>query len=295
MARNSPRARSLARVLRDVRERSGLSERDVARRIGVSNQTVNRWVKGEVTPNSEWVSAFLTACGVDKEERERIMSLARAPESDWLVSGPAGINPQLASVLEYERDANHITEWAPLTIPGLLQTTDYARSVISRGSPELSPQELENMVMVRNHRRDILTRRRNPTHLEAFIGLPAILGGVGGRAVMRDQLEFLLEMAERTSVTIQAVDLSGEWTPAHLGQFIIFETPGLPATVYLEHHRSGSFKDGASDVTAYRKAAEQLKEAAMSPDRTARLIADVINPEFGDDKDDRTSEQCQLA
>lgn len=280
MAPKTRRARSLAAVLKDALERARrvdpkISERKVAIQLDVSNMTVNRWINGETTPSATDVASFLAVIGVVGEEKDRILALASAPETDWLVAGPPGMNPQLATVMEYERDADHITDWAPLTIPGLLQTADYARSVISRGSPDLTRQELENMVMVRNHRREILTRR-DPVHLDAVVGLPAIHGGVGGLDVMREQLEFLIEMAGRSNVNIQVFDLTGEWFPAHLGQFIIFETAGLPPTVYLEHHRSGSFLDGESDVAAYKTAALQLKEAAMSPDLTAGLIADVI-------------------
>lgn len=276
MPQSTRRARSLAAVLKDALKRSGMSERAVAKQLDISNMTVNRWVNGETVPSVADVASFLTVIGVVGDERERFLSLASAPESDWLVSGPPGMNPQLATVLEYERDATRIIEWAPLTIPGLMQIPDYARSVISRGSPDLSRQELENMVMVRNHRREILTRRRDPVRLEAFIGLPAIHGGVGGHEVMQSQLEFLLDLAARDNITIQLYDLAGEWTPANLGQFIIFEAAGLPPTVYLEHHRSGSFLDGPSDVSAYQNVVEQVKEAAMSTDRTAELIADVI-------------------
>jgi transcriptional regulator with XRE-family HTH domain len=275
MARNTPRARSLAAVLREVQKRSGLSERDVARKIGVSNQTVNRWVKGDVTPNSEYVSAFLAVVGVVEDERDRIMSLARAHETDWLVSGPAGINPQLASVMEYERIADRITVWSPLMIPGLLQTSGYARTVISRGSPNLTTQELETMVMVRNHRRDILTRP-NPVAFDAFIGLPAIHGRVGGPDMMRGQLAHVQDMAKRDNINVQVFDLSGEWYPAHLGQFIIYESADLPPTVYLEHHRSGAFLVDEADVSAYQTAAEQIRREAMSPDQSAGLIADAI-------------------
>lgn len=275
MARNTPRARSLAAVLRDVQKRSGLSERDVARRIGVSNQTVNRWVNGVVTPNSEYVSAFLAVVGVVEEERERIMSLARAPESDWLVSGPAGLNPQLASVMEYERDATAITVWSPALIPGLLQTGDYARAVISRSFADLGEQETESMVMVRNYRREALLRR-NPVTLTALVGLPALLGGVGGHDAMVDQLNHVLDMAKRDNITVQAVDLGGDWSPALVGQFVIYETRTVPPTVYLEHYRSGAFLVDEEDVLAFQAAAEQIRREAMSPDRTAGLIAEVI-------------------
>jgi transcriptional regulator with XRE-family HTH domain len=277
MAMSARRARQLAAVLRGVLKGADLSAREAARRLGKSHTWVNDWLRetDPKPPKAEDVSALLAIADVTGEERDRILQLARSDEPDWLVSGPPGMNPQLASVMECERDATRISVWSPLMVPGLLQTSAYARSVISRGSPSLSGAELENMVMLRNARRDILSRP-NPVQLDAFIGLPAILGGVGGPNVMAGQLEYVQEMARRDNINIQVFDLSGEWFPAHLGQFVIYESEGLPPTVYLEHHRSGSFLDGESDVSAYQTAVQQLKEAAMSPDRTAELIADVL-------------------
>lgn len=277
MAMSARRVRQLAAVLRDARDRAGVSNREIARRLDISHTGVNTWLHetDPKPPKTEDVAALLGVIDVTGEERDRILQLARSDDADWLLSGPPGMNPQLATVMECERDATTITAWAPLVIPGLLQTSDYARSVISRGSPNLSPHEVDSMVMVRNARRDILVRR-HPVTLHAFVGLPALHGGIGGTAVMADQLKHVLDMSRRGNVTIQALDLSGDWHPAHAGQFVIYEADSLPPTVYLEHHRSGAFLDSESDVAAYQTAAEQIRREAMSPDVTAGLIADVI-------------------
>jgi transcriptional regulator with XRE-family HTH domain len=279
MAMSTRRARQLAAVLRDVLERSGMSRRAVAEKLGINHTKVVRWMVKDsdpTPPTSEDVAALLAVLEVTGDERDRIVKLARSDEADWLMSGPPGMNPQLATVMECERDATAITVWSPLVIPGLLQTADYARSVISRGSPTLSPHEVDSMVMVRNYRREALTRTIEPVTFHALIGLPAIHGGIGGHAVMADQLTHVLDMSKRDNVTVQVFDLSGEWFPAHAGPFSIYESATMPPTVYLEHHRSGAFLDDEDDVTAYQTAAEQIRREAMSPDQSAGLIADVI-------------------
>jgi transcriptional regulator with XRE-family HTH domain len=276
MALSARRARQLAAVLRDVRERSRVSAREIARQLRIAHTTVNRWLTGETTPDYDDVVRFLAIIEVVGEEADRILRLARSEAADWLMSGPPGMSPNLASVMECERDATRITVWSPLLIPGLLQTPGYARAVISRSSPDLNDTEIESMVMVRNYRRDTVTRNQNPVELVALVGMPAVIGGVGGTQVMAEQLNHLLDMGRRGNVTIQVADLTGDWSPALVGQFVIYESANVPPTVYLEHHRSGAFVDDKSDVDAFQAAADQIRREAMSPDVTAGLIADVI-------------------
>lgn len=277
MATISWRARSLKAALRSALERSGVSQREVARRLGHSSpMKVNRWMdETEPPPSAEDTASFLAAITLTGDERDRILSIARSADPDWIVSGPTGVNPQLAYVMECERYANRITECAPLVFPGLLQTGDYARAIISRGSPSLSDQELDNLVMIRTHRREALVRV-DPVEFTAFIGTPAIHGGIGGPAVMANQLAQIGDLAKRSNVTVQAFDTSGDWSPALAGQFILYEFDDLPATVYLEHHRSGALLVDAKDVADYKTAVETIRRVAMSPEQSVGLIADAI-------------------
>lgn len=277
MANKSQRGRSLGAVLRDARERASVGLREVARQLGVTHPTIKRWEDGDPPPSPEDVAAYLVVVGVTGKERDRILSLARTgDESDWVMSGPPGISPQLASVMDYERTAARITEWAPLVVPGLLQTSDYARSIITRGSGDLAPGEMENRLMLRLARRDALNRRI-PVEFDALIGMPAIGGRIGGPEVMVDQLQRLAKN-DLPNVTIRAVALDDGWHVGHAGAFILYEFDDLPPVVYLEHHRSGSFLVDKADIAEYQTAAETLRREAMSPDTTAGLIADVIIP-----------------
>lgn len=276
MATISWRARSLKAALRSALEDSGMSRRAVADRLDVSHTKVNRWLSDDwPPPNAADAARLLTGIGVTGDEWDRVVSIANGADADWLVSGPPGINPQLASVLECERYAVRIFEWQPLVWPGLLQSSDYARAVIS-SSGALGPAEVEARVLMRVGRRDALTRAR-PVEFTAVVGMPAVHGRIGGPAVMADQLSHVRGVTARDNVTIQVLDLGGGWTPAHAGAFILYEFDGdLPPTVYLEHYRSGAFLVDEADVAAYQAAAETIRRAAMSPELSAGLIADAI-------------------
>lgn len=278
MTRAAHHANALGAALQAARERAKVSQRKVGEALGRSHTTISRWESGEIVPSIEDVAAFLAVIGVTGDERDRILALARASEdTDWLISGPTGISPQLAAVMHYERTATRIFEYSPLGIPGLLQTPDIANAIVSRSSASISRDEIEGRVMVRMHRQAALTRL-DPVELCAVIGYHAIHGRLGGHRVMAAQLRHLTEMGERSNVTIQAYDVAAaeEWNPGHAGQFVLYEFAQLAPVVYLEHHRSGAFLVDEKDVAAYQAAAEIIRRVAMSPDETAGLIASVI-------------------
>lgn len=270
----SPRARTLGAVLRDTRERLGVSQREAARRLGIANSTLGHWERGRIVPRFDSVSAVLNALDIGGEEREEILSLARGTVgADLLASGQAGVSKQLAGVMDYERTARRITEWAPLYIPGMLQIREYAQAVMKR----VIPRDAEKRLVFRMARREAFRRRRNPTHVVALIGEPAIRGGIGGRDVMVDQLRELLDLTTLDTVTLQLVKVDGDWHPGLQGPFILYEFDDRTRPiVYLEHHRSGAFLVDKNDVRDYRAAIETIRRVGMSEEDSLEIIGDQI-------------------
>lgn len=268
----SPRAQTLAAVLRETRDGVGISQRELSRRLNVANTTVGRWEKGLAVPSPEAVAKVLDCLEIyDDEERDRILALASSRSDDWLVSGIPGMTQQVSGLMNYERTARHITQWAPLLIPGVLQTSDYARAMMS-AQGTLSPSVADARVNLRMARRDAVTRRRNPTELVALIGEPAIRGGIGGREVMGDQLCHLVDLAASDNITLHVVHMSGEWHPGHSGPFMIYEFERMRPAVYLEHHRVGAFVVEEDDVGEFRAAADIIRGVGMSPEEDRKSV-----------------------
>jgi transcriptional regulator with XRE-family HTH domain len=269
-----PRTRTLAAALRQARKTKGLTLRAVAQQVGVVHTTIGRWEKGGSLPDPLQVSALLAALEVTGVEREEIMALAQdSAESDWLAAGPSGISKQLAGVMECERTALHIIDWSPLVIPGVLQTSDYARAIIGRS--KLTQNEVSTQVTLRMGRRDVFMRPE-PAELMIMIAEPVIRGGIGGPKVMRDQLRHLLAMSKLDAITLRLADIAGEWHPGHAGPFIHYTFGIQPPIVYLEHHRSGAFLVDEADVAEYESAAGEIRRVTMSPEESAEHIAKVL-------------------
>lgn len=240
--------------------------------------TVVRWDNGRQVPTINEVKATLNELFADiaPEEREvvddlreKILALAHdildAADDNWLVSGPGGTE-QLAGVMDCERSARRITEWAPMTLPGPLQTRDYARAILSGGT--LTPNEIENRLMVRLARQGAIFSRTDPKQFIALIGEPALRSRNGGTAVMIDQLKHLIEVAERDTVTLQVISVSGAWHPGWAGLFTLYDfdddpehASWWPSIVYTESHRGAAFYVAKDVVEDYRAAIRTIRAA----------------------------------
>ncbi|WP_217641795.1 helix-turn-helix domain-containing protein [Actinopolyspora alba] len=273
----TPRGRALAAALREARISRNVGLRDLARSVRISHTLVSQWEHGHRLPKTEDVATVLTGLGVDAAERDRIIELARnAGESDWLTSGIPGMSQQMAGMLECERAASDIIDWSPLLVPGLLQTSDYARAILGAG--DAPREQVEPRVLFRSGRRDIFNGNP-PTRLHALIGESALRLQVGGDSVLADQLRYLLKVVEWwDSITIQVVPNKTDWHPGSAGPFVLYEFDDSPPIVLLEHHRSSVFLYNEDDLTEYKSAADTLrKDVAMSPEATAELIASAAD------------------
>nr|CEL14631.1 Putative DNA-binding protein [Kibdelosporangium sp. MJ126-NF4] len=242
----------------------------------MAHSTIGRWENGEIMPSTSDVEVLLDLLKIDKADRDKIMALAQdSAEKAWLVSGsrPPGISRALSEILECERTARHITYWSPMVIPGVLQTSDYARSIFDQST--MSPSEIQTLVTLRMGRRDVFMRA-DPAELVVLIGEPAIHGGIGGPKTMRDQLRHLLAMSKHDAINLQVVRLNGEWHPGLSGPFVMYKFPIQPAIVHFEHHRSGGFLVDQEDIAAYESAVDAIRRHAMSIEETTDHIAEVL-------------------
>ncbi|SDO95664.1 Helix-turn-helix domain-containing protein [Actinopolyspora xinjiangensis] len=266
----NPRARALGAELRQLREEAKLGVRELGRRLGIGHTTVWRYESGTKPPSPEDTASLLTALGVTGAERERIIEMSRSVrEPNWLSSGVPGMREELATLIDFERSATHITEMCTLVISGLLQTGDYARAVMAT----VPSEQVETRLAFRLSRREVLERENAP-HFVAIIAEAALWEKLGGASVMAEQLRYLLKMADRGNVTIQVLPAGADtWHPAHAGPFILFEFDDQQPIVHLEHYRTSAFLRKVKDVADYRAAADTLRQRAMSPEASKEFIA----------------------
>ncbi|HEX3778552.1 MAG TPA: helix-turn-helix transcriptional regulator [Pseudonocardiaceae bacterium] len=269
---DTPRAHQLGAEIRDLRLVAGIGFRELARQLGYTHTKLSHIESGRRAPTPEDTATILAHLGVTDDKREELLALARAAaDPDWVAPG---VGKTLAALLEYERTAKLITEANQALIPGLLQTRDYARSImLSSGA---TTGEADHRVAIRMSRRDVLDRA-DPVTLRALVGEYALRYPACDASVMSDQMRHLLKWGERENVEIRVIPIASQWTPVHNGPFVLIEFERPNPVVHLENYRSAVFVTDKRDVRDYQNAAENLRRAAMNPAATTGLITELLN------------------
>ncbi|PWW66486.1 helix-turn-helix domain-containing protein [Actinokineospora spheciospongiae] len=265
-------ARELGADLKRLRTAADHTLRSLADVVGFSDTKLSFWEQGSRLPAVDDLTMVLTVLGVEADERDRLLGLRQQAASPGeLVAGSPTIGPQLAKFVNIEQTARRITEVSLAVLPGLLQTEAYARVVLGAES------ESETKVRLRMDRQRILTRD-DPSEFRALIDDTALVRPIGSRAVMVEQWQHLMAMAERPNITVQVIPSTVPgYSPHLLGSFILLEFATASPIVHLEHFAASSSLWRTPDVSAYQAAAEEVDRRALTPADSAEHIAKLID------------------
>ncbi|MFH8562626.1 helix-turn-helix domain-containing protein [Streptomyces sp. NPDC017988] len=176
-----------------------------------------------------------------------------------------------ADVAEMERDAESIEEWAPMIVPGLLQTRTYAETVVRTGMPWLRPETVEKQVVARLERADLWERREGPAFWvilhESLIRRPLL-----PPREMSDQLEHIVTVIRTTQGILQILPETAVAHPLMMGMAKVMTFPDAPPVVYTEGLHSGQLIDFPPLVKDYRRSYDLLRAAALPPEASLALI-----------------------
>ncbi|WP_460399233.1 helix-turn-helix domain-containing protein [Actinophytocola sediminis] len=272
----TPKARALGGALRQAREEKGLLLRELGVAISKDNGVISRWETGARTPKPEQVAQILSTLGVTGDRYDEIMTLAYGTnESQWVATTLPEQKQQMVAYVDWEQNASRIVEVAPLLVPGILQTGDYVRAIMT--APGVPVGEVASRVTTRIGRREVITRQQ-PAELLVLLGRAALNQGIGGRQVMIGQLAHLLEMATRPNVDLRIVPDDAGWHPGLEGAFALIEKKSPPVTdsiVFVETRRSELILHEPGDVNAYQWAVDQIIKVSLPPEMSVSYIADL--------------------
>ncbi|MFE6447725.1 helix-turn-helix domain-containing protein [Nocardiopsis dassonvillei] len=265
----------LGTQLRRLRQEKGISRHDAGYAIRASHAKISRMELGQVSFKRRDVDDLLKLYGVDREDqREALLGLVSSANAQGWWHKYGDVLPNWFGVyVGLEEAASVIRTFEVQFVPGLLQSEDYARSVIRLSRTATSDDDVDSRVQMRMRRQRRFVEPDAP-RLWAVIDEAVLHRPYGDTRVMREQIEHLIEMARRPNITLQIATFAMGGHPAAGGPFSIlrFPTPQLPDVVYLEQLSSALYFDKYDDTHRYAQTMDHLATQAPPPSATEEIL-----------------------
>jgi transcriptional regulator with XRE-family HTH domain len=248
-------------VLRAFRRRAGLTQEEFAEAVRYSVETVSKIERGCRFPQPDFVEKaeqVLDAFGALRGAAEH---LSRQP----------GLASWFRQWARLETVANSLSTYECRVIPGLLQTDAYARAVTVSVPPVKMEEQIQEQLAARDQRRKLLDRRP-PIAFSFIIEESLILRRTGGTEVMREQVDHLVERAERLNVELQIMPLVAPDHAGFDGALQVLETVDNRWYGYAEGQRGGILVKDLKEVSIMQQRYAKLRSQALTPEDSKGLL-----------------------
>jgi transcriptional regulator with XRE-family HTH domain len=255
----SPTLIALGSELRRYRLAAGnMTQGHLAKLINYSEGMISNVETAQKVPRRDFVErcdqVLSTGGALLKHETHPVQSFARYAEA--------------------ERQASGIHMWDVVVIPGIFQTPEYARALLTAGRPAARPEVIDDLIAARIERQDILFREKPPV-VWAVLDESALRREIGGKEIRRAQLDRLAELAERPGINIQVIP---HLTGAHAGltsSFKILSFDDAPDIAYSEDPATGHLHEKPELVKALSQTYEALRVFALPVSGSLDLIRQI--------------------
>ncbi|MEV5748406.1 helix-turn-helix transcriptional regulator [Actinoallomurus sp. NPDC052308] len=275
----SIRGRQLIAELKRLREAAQLTQEQVAERLDWHQTKVFRIETGRTTPHPNDVRLMVELYGVTEPgRRDGLVQLAKdARKRGWWYAYRDVVPHQYEIYIGLESEATSVRNFDLASVPGLLQTADYAHALIQGGPQDLDDEETSRRVEVRMIRQKILDKADRP-QLWVVIDESVIQRSVGGSEVMRAQLHHLLDVSEHPKTSVQVIPYRRGAHPGMVGSFSIlgFHQHTDLDVVNVETIGGNLYVADPMEVLPYANSFDHLMAEAENTDRSRIMIESAL-------------------
>ncbi|AZM47087.1 transcriptional regulator [Streptomyces sp. WAC 06738] len=278
--RSNPTARQrrLGAELRKLREAAGLSTEQAAAVLATNRTVITSTEAGRHGISPERVRRL--ACNYECADPELVDALVRMAADrtrGWWEDFRGVLPPTFLDIAELEWFATALRMATMTHIPGPFQTEAFARALFDAAIPPLPADEFDARVAHRVRRHEALTRPDGPAYT-ALVHEAALRTEVGGRKVLREQLQHVLAMADHENVTVRAIPFSAGAIPGS-GQALLYADGDVPSldTVQLDRTNAAEFLHLDGQLRKYRLHLDRMQQMSLPPAETRDLIHDLIH------------------
>ncbi|MFB7575173.1 helix-turn-helix domain-containing protein [Streptomyces sp. NPDC056165] len=268
--------RKLRLALRHAREQAGLSQREAAVRVEWSQSKLIRVETGTVSVSVTDLRALLTLYGVsDQALVQDLEDAARGSKgASWWSRFHDVVTPQFAQYLGYEGAATTLNTYHPIVVPGHLQTRRYAEALLAPRGVDLD--RCQRVVELRVERQQRMFDGPAGPAGVFILDEAAVRRQIGGKAVLAEQLDHLLDLSQRERITVRVLPFEAGANYSTLGSFVLLGFPDDDDLLYLEH-AAGSMTGGEDMelLARYQECFQTITDAALGESESTDLISRI--------------------
>jgi transcriptional regulator with XRE-family HTH domain len=289
LAGSSVPRRQLGRLLKEAREKAGITVPAAASEIEVGRSKIYRIEGGEAPLKKVEVLALARLYGVEASMTDVLVALAAETKAQgWWASFDGAMPDWFELYVSLEAAASELRKYEPTIVPGLLQTEEYAAALF-RAFPGNSDEKVARLVALRMQRQRLLARRApRPPKLDVILDEAVLRRPIGGAAGMRGQLRRLAEASDTKNIHVRVLPLTAV---PHLamqsGPFAILDfraegpRPAEPTTIYSEGLTGAVYLDKRDEIETYESAWNALDDLTLSVEDSKELIG-TLAKEYDD-------------
>lgn len=259
---SSPRA-LLGAELQVARERAGLSQVALGELLFVSGSYIGQMEAGTRRIPVELARPIDEILGTDGFFVRNCAALAKSKYPE-----------HFAEAAEAEAEATAIREYAPLIIPGLLQTEAYAREVFHAYQPTATQDVIDELTENRLARAAILSNPTTPL-LWCVLDEAVLRRTVGSRAVMAESMRHIAALIRARRIIVQVLPFSAGAHAALMGSLKLMTFDDAPPLVYIQGNGTGRLLDDPAEVARHALTYDLLTASALPPSQSLALIESV--------------------
>ncbi|MFI2368407.1 Scr1 family TA system antitoxin-like transcriptional regulator [Streptomyces sp. NPDC018833] len=262
--------RALGKQIKVLRERAGLSQKELGIAAHCGEDLISAIERGVRTPQPDFlerVDGLMGAGGVLKaavDDVREAQSKARTRHPEWY-----------RNYATLEADADQLCVYNNQSVPGLLQTEDYARAVFTQWRPLLDDATIEKRVADRLARQQIFEPWPSPT-FSFILDESVLLRPIGGRTVHHQQLRRLIDVGRLRTVQLQVMPLDREEQPSLDGPFTLVTPKGRQQVAYLETHTYPRLITDREEVSVLSIRYGIIQSQALRPGESLALIEKML-------------------
>lgn len=245
--------------LRRIRALAGKTQGEIARSLAISRQLLGKLEMATRTPTrgqANKLDTLLATGGTLTALYDESASMHETPD-EW------------QDFIALERAALEIREWQPNLIPGLLQTEEYARTVLTRYTT--GADELRRSIQARCERLSALSG----TRLRFILDEPVLARPFGGPEVMEGQLDHLLELIRDHELHIVVVPWRARWRPGTASGYRVATLPAGRTVVHAEYENGIEVVDAQERIHSFCSIMNDLTEEALPRMESTALIEKI--------------------